>query len=1342
MEVRCDDSQCATDGPANQPTDPGPTDTCGGFGSEDSCEPPCAWQGESCYEEDAPTDCYSYFAEVGCTTSATGCVWETNDGFFFFCVADETENGATNPAGGNNTTAASAGASGSTAMPPPPSPAPTSDLTTDLRTTSPAATTSSADVAVSSTSSADVAVSSNSSPTSPSSSAAASSSAASVGMVGESVPSPHVPSPVTSSAIVSSSTSTAASVPTPEVSSTATLPTLSSSAVPITGPSTEPTAETVADVTTAVVSTSIATVGPLMAVSCQPMQLGAFPSTTVADCFTRCDAVRATGGNASCRAVFVGEHHSSRAGECHLVPLAFGDGRLGRLDRLKFYARVTTYLCYDRCACVDLAAGAGGQQVDCRGSGFSAVPTTNATTAELLMSDNVLGSGALMAGSFGSEGRPGLRAIFLKNCRLTMVGTGTFAGFVNLATLDLSYNRLPGWGSTGLLASAGLARLQLETVDLSFNQFTHVSPDLFDAVLGRNLRGLSLQGMCIRRIVKGSSDRSELPALASLVMGHANSHCEFDDNMLLAVCSCADEHGSTTGDFCEVFAPAQPAPIIASVSDINASCTIDLPALTAALEPPSSLVVQLAVYACAPDGETGADGNCNIVDELTPVRMSTVCCDLAASCPLPSGIATCGAVSANGTTSSVMFSGLATDRSYVTALLASNDAGENILGAASAPFRINTTETTLVSEVDTGASASNEDSGTAYKAMAAALAAITVLAGAMVAMRRYARHRKDMQPISKAQLLELLAGPRGDAHPSEKIHETLTRELQNNSSAFQASTVPEEIPRKGLHVLGRLGSGQFGLVSKAMLSGHKALPPFVVAVKESKGDGDSAELLREAVVMHQFWHPNVLGCIGIVTRAGETAVVMEFSENGDLKHFLASPLVEVLSGVDLLSICANIAQGCGHLHEKGYVHRDLAARNILVSADFIFKICDFGLGRKLEGGGGGGTDDSEDYYRSEASRPFPLRWTAPEAFQHKKYTQSSDIWSWAVLGFEVLSRGEKPYKGWADREVWVRVADGDRLRRPEMCSEEAWAKFFTPCFAGNAAARPTFATLVAKLSTSLGENIHAATFRLLTLSAASMSRAQDWRGTGSTGDTAISLLSLSSGGSSSGQSCIAMSEGGGSSLSRLASISRLTGAVVSHDYAYSPTDSGHGGSTQTLDLESMRGAGSGVSVGSRLSVSKMTGEVVSHDYAYSHDHEPTHEHGGGGSGGDDDVAVPAIMHCVTQGMGTIEANSTVVSEMDLDLDMFRPQSNRVSPAGGFPEPAQLVTPTPVATLILVPTGPPELKSKYPAVMAAGAARRHTVFLEPVTEPNRIGSTPVPVPVTATDSNDDLVAVLV
>ena len=129
---------------------------------------------------------------------------------------------------------------------------------------------------------------------------------------------------------------------------------------------------------------------------------------------------------------------------------------------------------------------------------------------------------------------------------------------------------------------------------------------------------------------------------------------------------------------------------------------------------------------------------------------------------------------------------------------------------------------------------------------------------------------------------------------------------------------------------------------------------------------------------------------------------------------------------------------------------------MLISSNFVFKVCDFGMGRKMDDGSDGGADGEDgasEYYRSGNAKMFPLRWTAPEAFTDSKYSQATDVWSWAVLAYEVFSLGQRPYSDWTDKEVWVKVNDGERLARPtDFCTEATWDRFILPWWVGLACA--------------------------------------------------------------------------------------------------------------------------------------------------------------------------------------------------------------------------------------------------------------------------------------------------
>ncbi len=109
-----------------------------------------------------------------------------------------------------------------------------------------------------------------------------------------------------------------------------------------------------------------------------------------------------------------------------------------------------------------------------------------------------------------------------------------------------------------------------------------------------------------------------------------------------------------------------------------------------------------------------------------------------------------------------------------------------------------------------------------------------------------------------------------------------------------------------------------------------------------------------------------------------------------------------------------------------FVHRDLAARNILVNKELKCKVADFGLSREIENG-----EATEGVYWTKGGK-IPVRWTAPEAISHTKFTCSSDVWSYGVVAWEVMSFGERPYWNWSNTDVIKAIEKGFRLNIPAV----------------------------------------------------------------------------------------------------------------------------------------------------------------------------------------------------------------------------------------------------------------------------------------------------------------------
>uniref|UniRef100_A0A667IDH2 Tyrosine-protein kinase n=1 Tax=Lynx canadensis TaxID=61383 RepID=A0A667IDH2_LYNCA len=250
-----------------------------------------------------------------------------------------------------------------------------------------------------------------------------------------------------------------------------------------------------------------------------------------------------------------------------------------------------------------------------------------------------------------------------------------------------------------------------------------------------------------------------------------------------------------------------------------------------------------------------------------------------------------------------------------------------------------------------------------------------------------------------------------------------------------------EIPRESIKLVKRLGAGQFGEVWMGYYNNSTK-----VAVKTLKPGTMSVQaFLEEANLMKTLQHDKLVRLYAVVTREEPIYIITEYMAKGSLLDFLKSDEGGKVLLPKLIDFSAQIAEGMAYIERKNYIHRDLRAANVLVSESLMCKIADFGLARVIE--------DNE--YTAREGAKFPIKWTAPEAINFGCFTIKSDVWSFGILLYEIVTYGKIPYPGRTNADVMTALSQGYRMPRMENCPDELY-DIMKMCWKEKAEERPTF----------------------------------------------------------------------------------------------------------------------------------------------------------------------------------------------------------------------------------------------------------------------------------------------
>ncbi|XP_030061154.1 tyrosine-protein kinase receptor Tie-1 isoform X2 [Microcaecilia unicolor] len=263
-----------------------------------------------------------------------------------------------------------------------------------------------------------------------------------------------------------------------------------------------------------------------------------------------------------------------------------------------------------------------------------------------------------------------------------------------------------------------------------------------------------------------------------------------------------------------------------------------------------------------------------------------------------------------------------------------------------------------------------------------------------------------------------------------------------------------------------IGEGNFGQVIKAMIKkdGLK-VNAAIKMLKEFASENDHRDFAGELEVLCKLGHhPNIINLLGACENKGYLYIAIEYAPYGNLLDFLRKSRVletdpafakehgtaSTLTSQQLLQFASDVAKGMQYLSEKQFIHRDLAARNVLVGENLAAKIADFGLSR------------GEEVYVKKTMGRLPVRWMAIESLNYSVYTTKSDVWSFGVLLWEIVSLGGTPYCGMTCAELYEKLPQRYRMEKPRNCDDEVY-DLMRQCWRDRPYERPTFAQISVQL---------------------------------------------------------------------------------------------------------------------------------------------------------------------------------------------------------------------------------------------------------------------------------------
>ncbi|XP_040182966.1 tyrosine-protein kinase STYK1-like isoform X2 [Rana temporaria] len=267
--------------------------------------------------------------------------------------------------------------------------------------------------------------------------------------------------------------------------------------------------------------------------------------------------------------------------------------------------------------------------------------------------------------------------------------------------------------------------------------------------------------------------------------------------------------------------------------------------------------------------------------------------------------------------------------------------------------------------------------------------------------------------------------------------------------------------------------GHFGPISRAVLvgKGEERREVILKELSESCSPGEVQDFMDLLKFYNEVCdHGGVVRMLWCQTEAPPTCLIMEAMTLGNLLLFLRESHEEGVTDPpsavwsiterDVFSMATQVAGGLEYLGgAHGLVHGYVAACNVLLHEDMSVRLCGLGLASVQHRTGS---------FPTRRAARVPVKWQSPERLREASVTEKSDVWSFGIFLYEMVTLGAPPYPDVDPAKIPKTLKKNYKMAKPRQCGERLY-DVMTSCWQWEELKRPCFTDLLKQLQSFSAE---------------------------------------------------------------------------------------------------------------------------------------------------------------------------------------------------------------------------------------------------------------------------------